>query len=209
MKRKLCTLLAIVFFIVLGGTAYAMPITYYFGGTLEGAFSTIPIGTQFDGFFSYDSEAPAEPSSTEICSGYKFIELFVTIGDYAVQFDVADDLIVVCNGIPTADSLELDGSNNVGEMDNLYHFTFDLALRNTSGTIFDDTNLPGTGLTLADFDCPRGDWFGFSEEGAIYTATSDLTYFSTVNPVPEPATMLLFSTGLVGLVGTRIRKKKK
>jgi len=36
----------------------------------------------------------------------------------------------------------------------------------------------------------------------------NIEYLNTA-PVPEPATMLLFATGIAGLVGNRIRRKKK
>ncbi len=40
----------------------------------------------------------------------------------------------------------------------------------------------------------------------VNTISSTMTL---IDPVPEPATMLLFGTGLVGLIGSRLRKKKK
>ncbi len=44
----------------------------------------------------------------------------------------------------------------------------------------------------------------FTSESGIF-----LSGASIPDPVPEPATMLLFGTGLVGLIGSRFRKKKK
>jgi hypothetical protein len=43
--------------------------------------------------------------------------------------------------------------------------------------------------------------------GAGYVGLSHVTFFGSPAPVPEPATMLLFGTGIVGLVGV-IRKKR-
>jgi len=60
-------------------------------------------------------------------------------------------------------------------------------------------------------------WFnmsGVDTSGAVWTGAVSEAYNITMNavggdPVPEPATMVLFGTGLMGLVGSRIRKKKK
>jgi PEP-CTERM motif len=42
-----------------------------------------------------------------------------------------------------------------------------------------------------------------------WSASTSVSFRNLSTPVPEPDTMLLFSTGLVGLAGSRLRRKKK
>ncbi len=52
-------------------------------------------------------------------------------------------------------------------------------------------------------------YFGVGDYLTFRADTDNLMYENDIAPVPEPATMLLLGTGFAGLIGFRLRKKKK
>jgi hypothetical protein len=78
------------------------------------------------------------------------------------------------------------------------------------------TALPGSGGLPASINSPGldGGYLGFNvftADGYSYNVNGNIDTLSTVSspaPVPIPSTILLLGTGLVGVIGSKLRRKK-
>jgi hypothetical protein len=83
-------------------------------------------------------------------------------------------------------------------VDGTSYFNWTLPYNDTLGVAFDQTVIVGVGSTVDFVVGPNG--FDTYDSTALKAA---------ISPVPEPATMLLFGSGLMGLAGLRRKFRKK
>jgi hypothetical protein len=221
----------IAFFLVLFcPLAKSEPITFYFTGELIGVTDNTPnlvlgdqfsIGDAFSGIFTYDLSA-IDGGPPEYAGAYHYNALptGISISTNGLNFSSDPDNVNI--NISTYN----DMVNVFGEMMDQFSFhvnfnvifpvptgigsSISIILQDWTATALENDSLP-TDLYLPSWEVayfqlssnigPHA-WDYYSILGEIHSITPQ-------NPIPEPTTMLLLASGLMGLAGLRRKFRKR
>ncbi len=122
---------------------------------------------------------------------------------------------VVLNGFDHNVVFDDDGDNFPGTPGSAWGNPFQTDYYSTSTSYTGNLDVTYLGDVAITGVAPFGDLYQsmmISFRDGPFTAADTLTYYqdtdNIVDPVPEPATMLLFGIGIAGLVGSQIKRKR-
>jgi hypothetical protein len=189
----------------------------------------IGVSDVFSGKYSYETETPDTNSLSEV-GDYRH-----TSSPYGVSFDI-NGYGFRTNPHEVDFLLELGNDRDTADYDfylfHRYNNLFDLAvpplpafpeipprntvsfyLRDSTGNVLTSTEIPLQAPVLENWPGPN--YMNISSESGVYGGEffyyirAELLSVTPSAPVPEPCTMLLFASGIAGLLGYRRKSRRQ
>jgi len=224
-KFVIITLFVAAGLFLISTTARAYPVTFYFEGNINNVDSELSVllnDTQtISGYYTFQSDAPAYSSGSNYAYYYaNGLKAKVKEGSteaYSFESTGTDTDISVNNDSPVKDGYSVYSHNGTGtSFPGLTFNIFHWQIGDLDKNVFSDASLPTSPPDLTKFEVNIFDLYLEIVDDDEYKAQGNITKLYMLDHhlpgtpptqgVPEPSTLLLIGTGLVGLA---IRGKKK